>query len=101
VATLLTYYYGIPTTEAEALELAEGFMRGMGLEPEQGINAMVLKEVLEAKGNKSTCGLPWVVLSHPREVRGNRGAWGQPWAQDLTVAGGFTITVVAIQKQGR
>jgi len=26
-ATLLTYYYGIPTTEGEALELAEGFMR--------------------------------------------------------------------------
>jgi len=25
VATLLTYYYGLPTTEAEALELAEGF----------------------------------------------------------------------------
>jgi len=33
VATLLTYYYGIPTTEAEALKLAEGFMREMGLEP--------------------------------------------------------------------
>lgn len=33
VATLLTYYYEIPTTEAEALELAEEFMREMGLEP--------------------------------------------------------------------
>ena len=31
VATLPTYYYGIPTTEAEALELAEGFMRAQGL----------------------------------------------------------------------
>ena len=52
VATLLTYYYGIPTAETEALEPAEGFMREMGLEPgpEQGINALALKKTLEAKG---------------------------------------------------
>jgi len=52
VATLLTYYYGIPTAEAEALELAEDFMREMGLEPgpERGINALALKQTLEAKG---------------------------------------------------
>jgi len=52
VATLLAYYYGIPTTETEALELAEGFMQAMGLEPgpEQGINALALKKTLEAKG---------------------------------------------------
>ena len=31
VATLLTYYYGIPTTEAEALELTEEFMRAQDL----------------------------------------------------------------------
>jgi len=52
VATLLTHYYGIPTTETEALELAEGFMEKMGLEPgpERGINALALKRTLEAKG---------------------------------------------------
>jgi len=27
------YYYGIPTTETEALELVEGFIREIGLEP--------------------------------------------------------------------
>ncbi|MBC7099145.1 peptidase C39 bacteriocin processing [Candidatus Bipolaricaulota bacterium] len=49
---LPTYYYGIPTTETEALELAEGFMQKMGLEPgpERGINALALKKTLEAKG---------------------------------------------------
>ncbi|MGB9861638.1 MAG: C39 family peptidase [Candidatus Bipolaricaulaceae bacterium] len=50
VATLLTYYYGIPATEEDALELAEGFMREMGLDPKQGINALALKRTLEAKG---------------------------------------------------
>lgn len=52
VATLLTHYYGISTTEAEALELAEGFMREMGLEPGpgRGINALALKKTLETKG---------------------------------------------------
>jgi len=50
VATLLTYYYSIPTTEAEALELAEGFTRAQGLEPAKGINALALKQTLEAKG---------------------------------------------------
>ncbi|MCR4392515.1 MAG: cysteine peptidase family C39 domain-containing protein [Candidatus Acetothermia bacterium] len=52
VATLLTYCYDIPTSEAEALELAEGFMRAQGLEPgpERGINALALKQTLEAKG---------------------------------------------------
>lgn len=52
VATLLTHYYGIAITEAEALELAEGFMRTQGLEPgpRRGINALALKRTLEAKG---------------------------------------------------
>lgn len=52
VATLLTHFYGLPTTEAEALELAEGFMRAQGLEPGLGrrITALALKQVLEAKG---------------------------------------------------
>ncbi|MGY4707743.1 C39 family peptidase [Candidatus Bipolaricaulota sp. J31] len=52
VATLLTHYYGIPTTEAETLELAEEFMREMGLEPgpERGVNALALKKTIEAKG---------------------------------------------------
>jgi len=51
VATLLTFF-GIPTTEKEALELAEEFMRAQGFEPgaERGINALVLKQTLEAKG---------------------------------------------------
>jgi len=35
VATLLTFF-GIPTTEEEALELAEEFMRAQGLEPGAG-----------------------------------------------------------------
>ncbi|MGC8817575.1 MAG: cysteine peptidase family C39 domain-containing protein, partial [Candidatus Hadarchaeum sp.] len=52
VATLLTHYYGLPTSEAEALELAQNFMRAQGLEPgpERGINALALKRTLEAKG---------------------------------------------------
>jgi len=52
VATLLTYYYGIPCTETEALEIAEGFMQEMEIEPdtEHGINALALKKTLEAKG---------------------------------------------------
>ena len=50
VATLLTYYYGVSTTEKEALELAEGFTREIGLEPGRGINALALKKTLEAKG---------------------------------------------------
>ncbi len=50
VATLLTYYYNIPTTEAEALELAERFMRAAGREPGHGLTALALKQTLEAKG---------------------------------------------------
>ncbi len=52
VATLLTYYYCIPTAEAEALKLAEGFMQEMGLNPghERGISALALKRAIEAKG---------------------------------------------------
>ncbi|MEM4919229.1 MAG: cysteine peptidase family C39 domain-containing protein [Thermofilaceae archaeon] len=50
VATLLTHYYGIPTTEAEALELAEGFMAATGREPGQALTALALKQTLEAKG---------------------------------------------------
>ncbi len=49
VATLLTYY-GIPATEEDVLNLAEDFMREMGLDPKQGINALALKRALEAKG---------------------------------------------------
>jgi len=50
VATLLTYYYDIPTTEAEALELAKGFMIAAGREPGQALTALTLKQTLEAKG---------------------------------------------------
>ncbi len=52
VATLLTHYYGIPTPEGEALELAERFMAEAGFEPGpgRGINALALKQTLEAKG---------------------------------------------------
>lgn len=51
VATLLNFF-GIPTTWEEALELAEEFMRAQGFEPgaERGINALALKQTLEAKG---------------------------------------------------
>lgn len=49
VATLLTYY-GISATEEDVLSLAEDFMREMGLDPKQGINALALKRALEAKG---------------------------------------------------
>jgi len=50
VATLLTYYYGITTTEAEALELAEGFMIAAGREPGQALTALALRQTLVAKG---------------------------------------------------
>ncbi|MBC7170740.1 peptidase C39 bacteriocin processing, partial [Candidatus Bipolaricaulota bacterium] len=50
VATLLTHYYGIATTEAEALELAEGFMVAAGREPGQALTALALRQTLEAKG---------------------------------------------------
>jgi len=50
VATLLTYYYGLPTTEAEALELAEGFAAKSSREPGQALTALALKQTLEAKG---------------------------------------------------
>ncbi|MGC9523684.1 MAG: C39 family peptidase [Anaerolineae bacterium] len=56
VSTLLTYYYGIPITEMEALELAEAAMRAEGGQPgrERGINALALLRVLEAKGIPTT-----------------------------------------------
>ena len=50
VATLLTHYYGIATTEAEALDLAEGFMVAAGREPGQALTALALRQTLEAKG---------------------------------------------------
>lgn len=50
VATLLTHYYDIATTEAEALELAEGFMVAAGREPGQALTALALRQTLEAKG---------------------------------------------------
>ena len=50
VATLLTHYYDIATPEAEALELAEGFMIAAGREPGQALTALALKQTLEAKG---------------------------------------------------
>jgi len=50
VATLLTYYYGIDTTEAETLELAEGFMIAAGRKPGQALTALALRQTLEAKG---------------------------------------------------
>lgn len=50
VATLLTHYYDIPTSEAEALELAEGFTVATGREPGQALTALALKQTLEAKG---------------------------------------------------
>ena len=50
VATLLTHYYDIPTTEAEALELTEGFMIAAGREPGQALTALAPKQTLEAKG---------------------------------------------------
>lgn len=50
VVTLLTHYYGLPTSEAEALELAERFMVAAGREPGQALTALALKQTLEAKG---------------------------------------------------
>ncbi|MEW6217507.1 MAG: cysteine peptidase family C39 domain-containing protein [Candidatus Bipolaricaulota bacterium] len=50
VATLLTHYYDIATTEAEALELAEGFMIAVGRESGQALTALALRQTLEAKG---------------------------------------------------
>ena len=50
VATLLTHYYGIATPEAEALQLAEGFMAAAGRETGQALTALALRQTLEAKG---------------------------------------------------
>ncbi|MCX7750882.1 MAG: cysteine peptidase family C39 domain-containing protein [Candidatus Bipolaricaulota bacterium] len=50
VATLLTYYYGVTTSEAEVLQLAEGFMVAAGREPGQALTALSLRLTLEAKG---------------------------------------------------
>ncbi len=46
----LLNYYNIPTTEAEALELAEYFDAQIGREPGKGVTALALKQTLEAKG---------------------------------------------------
>ena len=90
VATLFTYYYGVSTTEKEALELAEGFMREIGLEPGRGINALALKKTLEAKGILTKGvrvkpgdlrdyfargGLP--VVAHPTRPRKHFVVWGR------------------------
>ena len=52
VATLLTYFYGIPVTEQDVLSLVYSSMRTRGEKPEQGrgLTAYDLKEALEAEG---------------------------------------------------
>lgn len=52
VATLLTYFYGIPVTEQDILSLVYEAMRARGEKPEQGrgLTAYDLKEAIEAKG---------------------------------------------------
>ncbi len=51
VATLLTYYYDRPTTEAEILELSETAMEGSGKNPEErGITALALIQALADRG---------------------------------------------------
>ena len=52
VATILTYFYGISTSESEILNLAEEAMQMRGEEPSQGrgLTAYDLKKGLEAEG---------------------------------------------------
>lgn len=52
VATLLTHFYGLPTSEHEILSLTEESMRARGEEPGpgHGLTAYDLKKALEAKG---------------------------------------------------
>jgi predicted double-glycine peptidase len=52
VATILTYFYGISTSESEILNLAEESMQMRGEEPSQGhgLTAYDLKKGLEAEG---------------------------------------------------
>ncbi len=55
VATLLTYFYGIPTSERDVLNLVYESMRTRGEKPEQGrgLTAYDLKVAMEAKGLKT------------------------------------------------
>ncbi len=52
VATLLTYFYGIPTPESDVLNLVYSSMRARGKKPRpgQGLTAYDLKEALKGKG---------------------------------------------------
>lgn len=52
VATILTYFYGISTSESEIMNLAEEAMQMRGEEPSQGhsLTAYDLKKGLEAEG---------------------------------------------------
>ncbi len=52
VATLLTYFYGVSTSESDVLNLVYEAMRARGEKPsqEQGLTAYDLKEALKAKG---------------------------------------------------
>jgi predicted double-glycine peptidase len=52
VASILTYFYGISTSESEILNLAEEAMQMRGEEPSQGhgLTAYDLKKGLEAEG---------------------------------------------------
>lgn len=50
VATLLTHYYGQPTTESEILELSEKAMEGSDKKPEErGVTALALRQALANK----------------------------------------------------
>lgn len=50
VATLLTYFFSIPTTEEEALHEALAAMEARGISAVQGIPLLALRDVLAARG---------------------------------------------------
>jgi len=50
VATLLTYYYNDPATEAEILEVAIKETEASGKDPLEGLTALSLKRALEKRG---------------------------------------------------
>jgi uncharacterized protein len=50
VATLLTYYYGVPMSEDEALNLAEQFMPNTNQDSGHPMTALTLKRIMETKG---------------------------------------------------
>ena len=50
VATLLTYYYGDPTTEEEVLKVAIKETERSGKDPLKGLTALSLKRTLEQRG---------------------------------------------------